>query len=103
MLSRGLCDSAILPRQAHERADHLDFAALRQPDGFEIVNSFGPAAQVDWIHAAAFSGSGETTLLGTYARRVVRLDREGTPITIYDVGFMPVRIIETEAFLYVMR
>jgi hypothetical protein len=71
-------------------------------DGFEIVISFGPAAQADWIYAAAFSGTGETALLGTYAGRVVRVDREGTPIAIYDVGSMPVRIIETEAFLYVM-
>ncbi len=70
--------------------------------GFEIVISFGPAAQADWIYAAAFSGTGETALLGTYAGRVVRVDREGTPIAIYHVGSMPVRIIETEAFLYVM-
>jgi hypothetical protein len=66
------------------------------------VISFGPAAQADWIYAAAFSGTGETALLGTYAGRVVRVDRKGTPIAIYDVGSMPVRIIETEAFLYVM-
>jgi hypothetical protein len=71
-------------------------------DGFEIVISFGPAAQADWIYAASFSGTGETALLGTYSGRVVRVDQEGTPIAIYDVGSMPVRIIETEAFLYVM-
>lgn len=71
-------------------------------DGFEIVISFGAAAQADWIYAAAFSGTGETALLGTYAGRVVRVDREGMPIEIYDVGSTPVRIIETEAFLYVM-
>lgn len=70
--------------------------------GFEIVISFGPAAEADWIYAAAFSGTGETALLGTYAGRVVRVDRNGTPTTIYDVGSMPVRIVETEAFLYVM-
>ncbi|MFT3687743.1 DnaJ domain-containing protein [Paenirhodobacter sp.] len=71
-------------------------------DGFEIVISFGPAAEADWIYAAAFSGTGQTALLGTYAGRVVRVDRNGTPITIYDVGSMPIRIVETEAFLYVM-
>lgn len=71
-------------------------------DGFEIVISFGAAAQADWIYAAAFSGTGETALLGTYAGRVVRVDQNGTPTTIYDVGSVPVRIIETEAFLYVM-
>lgn len=70
--------------------------------GFEIVISFGAAAQADWIYAAAFSGTGETTLLGSYAGRVARVDQDGTPTTIYDVGSVPVRIIETEAFLYVM-
>jgi hypothetical protein len=33
---------------------------------------------------------------------VVRVDREGTPIALYDVGSAPVRIIETKAYLYVM-
>jgi hypothetical protein len=70
--------------------------------GFEIVISFGAAAQTDWIYATAFSGTGETALLGTYAGLVVRVDQDGTPLTIYDVGSVPVRIIETEAFLYVM-
>lgn len=68
--------------------------------GFEIVVSFG--APADWIYAAAFSADGNTALLGSYAGRVVRVDQKGTPTTIYDVGSAPVRIIETEAYLYVM-
>ena len=91
---------------ASERLTGLDPEQLdgsdESGDGFEIVISFGAAAQADWIYAAAFSGTGETALLGTYAGRVVRVDREGMPIEIYDVGSMPVRIIETGAFLYVM-
>lgn len=74
----------------------------RGEDGFEIVISFGPAADADWIYAAAFSGNGKTALLGSYAGRVVRVDQYGTPVRIYDVGSMPVRIVETETFLYVM-
>lgn len=70
--------------------------------GFEIVISFGAVAQADWIYAAAFSGNGKTALLGSYAGRVVRVDRDGTPVEIYDVGSVPVRIVETDAFLYVM-
>lgn len=81
--------------------DQLDGSGAGD-DGFEIVFSFGAAAQADWVYAAAFSGTGETALLGTYAGRVVRVDQDGTPTTIYDVGSVPVRIIETEAFLYVM-
>jgi hypothetical protein len=71
-------------------------------NGFEIVISFGPVAEADWIYAAAFSGTGETALLGTYAGRVVRVDNHGTPTALYDVGSVPVRIVETGAFLYVM-
>ncbi len=70
--------------------------------GFEFVISFGPVAQADWIYAAAFSANGETALLGTYGGRVVRVDAEGRPIMIYDVGSVPVRIIETSQYLYVM-
>ena len=70
--------------------------------GFEFVISFGPVAQADWIYAAAFSANGETALLGTYGGRVVRVDARGRPIMIYDVGSVPVRIIETSQYLYVM-
>lgn len=91
---------------ASERLTGLDPEQLdgsgRGEAGFEIVISFGPAAEADWIYAAAFSGTGETALLGTYAGRVVRVDRSGSPTTIYDVGSVPVRIVETESFLYVM-
>jgi len=89
---------------ASERLTGLDPGQLAGDRGgnsdFEIVVSFG--APADWVYAAAFSGDGETTLLGTYAGRVVRIDRKGTPIAIYDVGSAPVRIIETEAYLYIM-
>ncbi len=30
------------------------------------------------------------------------MDRKGSPTTIYDVGSAPVKIVETESFLYVM-
>ncbi len=32
----------------------------------------------------------------------MRVDRNGKPLAIYEVGSAPVRIVETEAFLYVM-
>lgn len=70
--------------------------------GFEIVISFGHSAQADWLYAAAFSGCGGTVLLGTYAGRVVRIDSNGCAIAIYDTGSVPVRIIETEHYLYIM-
>lgn len=33
---------------------------------------------------------------------IVRVDRDGTSTTIYDVGSVPARITEAESFLYVM-
>ena len=88
---------------ASERLTGLDPEELDGTGvGYEIEISFGPAAEADWIYAAAFSGNGETALLGTYAGRVVRVDRGGSPTTIYDVGCVPVRIVETGSFLYVM-
>ena len=80
-------------------ADHLAGKTVEDA-GFEIVVSFG--ASSDWIYAAAFSADGKNALLGSYAGRVVRVDQNGTPTTIYDVGSAPVRIVETEAYLYVM-
>lgn len=89
---------------ASERLTGLDADQLAgKADGngsFELVVSFG--ARPDWIYAAAFSADGKTALLGSYAGRVVRVDEKGTPTTIYDVGSAPVRIIETDAYLYVM-
>ena len=89
---------------AAERLTGLDADQLAgktvDDGGFEIVVSFGASA--DWIYAAAFSADGMTALLGSYAGRVVRVDQNGTPTTIYDVGSAPVRIVETDAYLYVM-
>ena len=85
---------------ASERLTGLGPDQLAANGEIEIMISFGTGA--DWIYAAAFSGNGETALLGTYAGRVVRINRDGAPIAIYDVGSVPVRIIETEAYLYVM-
>lgn len=55
----------------------------------------------DRIQAAAFSGSGDTVLLGTSEGRVLRLDRTGRPTALYDVGSAPVRILETDRYLYI--
>nr|WP_246205085.1 DnaJ domain-containing protein [Altericroceibacterium indicum] len=89
---------------AAERLTGLDADQLAgkivEDGGFEIIVSFG--ASSDWIYAAAFSADGKTALLGSYAGRVVRVDQNGTPTTIYDVGSAPVRIVETDAYLYVM-
>jgi hypothetical protein len=81
--------------------DQLDGSGAGEV-GFEFVISFGPVAQADWIYATAFSATGETALLGTYGGRVVRVDAQGKPIMIYDVGSVPVRIVETAAYLYVL-
>jgi len=62
-----------------------------------ITTGGGP----DRIQSAAFSGNGETVLLGTSEGRVIRIDREGKPITLYEVGSAPIRILETDRYLYI--
>jgi DnaJ-domain-containing protein 1 len=68
----------------------------------EVVVTLIHGPERDWIYAAAFSGDGETALIGTFAGLVVRVAKDGTPVAIYDVGSAPVRIVETSRFLYVM-
>ncbi|MEP3299362.1 MAG: J domain-containing protein, partial [Pseudoruegeria sp.] len=53
----------------------------------------------DRIQAAAFSGTGNAVLLGTQEGRVLRIDRTGRPIALYDVGSAPVRILGTDRYL----
>lgn len=62
-----------------------------------IMTGGGP----DRLQAAAFSGRGDTVLLGTSQGRVLRIDGSGKPITLYDVGTAPVRILETDRYLYI--
>lgn len=55
----------------------------------------------DRLQAATFSGSGDTVLLGTSQGRVLRIDGSGKPIALYDVGSTPLRILETDRYLYI--
>jgi hypothetical protein len=68
---------------------------------FSSTVTFTIGGGPDRIQAAAFSGSGDTVLLGTSGGRVVRLDRTGRPNALYDVGSAPVRILETDRYLYI--
>jgi len=67
-----------------------------------VVLTITMSGHADWIYAAAFSGDGKTSLIGSYAGRVVRVDEKGTPLTVYDIASTPSRIVETESYLYVM-
>ncbi|MDQ2092302.1 J domain-containing protein [Marimonas arenosa] len=79
--------------QGNERAD--DLLSLSAT----ITFTFGGGP--DRIQAAAFSGSGDTVLLGTDEGRVLRIDSAGRPIALYDVGSAPERILETDNYLYI--
>jgi hypothetical protein len=68
---------------------------------FSATITFTFGGGPDRIQAAVFSGSGDTVLLGTSEGRVLRIDRTGRPIALYDVGSAPVRILETAHYLYI--
>ena len=68
---------------------------------FSATVTFMTDGGPDRLQAAAFSGRGETVLLGTSQGRVLRVDGSGKPIALYDVGTVPIRILETDHHLYI--
>ncbi|MFT7445825.1 MAG: hypothetical protein ACI9LZ_000733 [Glaciecola sp.] len=68
---------------------------------FSATVTFTTGGGPDRLQAAIFSGSGDTVLLGTSQGRVLRIDGSGKPIALYDVGAAPVRILETDRYLYI--
>jgi len=85
-------------------ANHDDLRGKGHADDllrFSATITFTFGGGPDRIQAAAFSGRGDTVLLGTYQGRVLRIDRTGRPIALYDVGSAPVRILETDNYLYI--
>ncbi len=68
---------------------------------FSATVTFMTGGGPDRLQAAAFSGRGDTVLLGTSQGRVLRIDGSGKPIALYEVGAPPVRILETDRHLYI--
>lgn len=68
---------------------------------FTATVTFTTGGGPDRLQAATFSGRGDTVLLGTSQGRVLRIDGSGKPIALYDVGTAPVRIFETDRYLYI--
>jgi PAS domain-containing protein len=68
---------------------------------FSATVTFMTGGGPDRLQAAAFSGRGDTVLLGTSQGRVLRIDGSGKPIALYDVGSAPIRILETDRHLYI--
>ena len=79
--------------QGNESAEDL----LRFAATVTFMTGGGP----DRLQSAAFSGRGDTVLLGTSQGRVLRIDGSGKPTTLYDVGTTPIRILETDRYLYI--
>lgn len=68
---------------------------------FSATVTYRTGGGPDRLQAATFSGRGDTVLLGTSQGRVLRIDGSGEPIALYDVGTAPVRILETDRYLYI--
>lgn len=68
---------------------------------FSATVTFTTGGGPDRLQSAAFSGRGDTVLLGTSQGRVLRIDGSGKPTALYDVGTTPIRILETDRYLYI--
>jgi len=66
---------------------------------FSATVTFMTGGGPDRLQAAAFSGRGDSVLLGTSRGRVLRIDASGKPIALYDVGSAPIRVLETDRYL----
>jgi PAS domain-containing protein len=85
-------------------ASHVDLEGKESAEdllAFSATITFMTGGGPDRLQASAFSGRGDTVLLGTSQGRVLRIDGSGKPIALYDVGTAPVRILETDRHLYI--
>ncbi|MBU2866008.1 J domain-containing protein [Pacificibacter marinus] len=69
-------------------------------DRVEFIFTMTYAGYPDRISEIAFSGSGDAALIATSSGRVIRVDGQGIPEVVYELGAYPHRIIETESYLY---
>ena len=85
-------------------ASHDDLQGKKSAEDlltFSATVTFMTGGGPDRLQAAAFSGRGDTVLLGTSQGRVLRIDGSGKPIALYHVGTAPIRILETDRYLYI--
>lgn len=85
-------------------ASHDDLQGKKSAEDlltFSATVTFKTGGGPDRLQAAAFSGRGDTVLLGTSRGRVLRIDGSGKPVALYDVGTAPIRILETDRYLYI--
>jgi hypothetical protein len=84
----------------------LQHSSFTLPDGRTLTLSVtlraGGALGADWIYAAAFAHAGHSTFLASYSGRVVEVDASGFPLRIYDIGSVPLHVIETPSHRYIL-
>lgn len=57
---------------------------------------------LDWIYAASFAGHSNTVFLAGYSGRVIAVNEFGEPVRAYDIGSVPLRIVDTGNYLYIL-
>lgn len=90
--------------EALTAANHDDLQGKKSAEDlltFSATVTFMTGGGPDRLQTAAFSGRGDTVSLGTSHGRVLRIDGSGKPIALYDVGTAPIRILETDRYLYI--
>lgn len=66
--------------------------------GIEMSGVFA----ADWIYAANFAGRTHDVFLAGYSGKVVQVSGDGVPVRAYDIGSIPIRIIDTGDYLYLL-
>jgi len=70
--------------------------------GIEFGISISGSPPLDWIYAAAFGSDDQHAYLGSYSGKILKVDFQGKPKFVIDVGNTPRKIIEIDNFLYIM-
>jgi hypothetical protein len=68
---------------------------------FEISITVSGGNPFDWIYASGCSADGQHTYLGGYSGKIVKVDNQGRPCFVLDVGSVPREIIDVGTMLYV--
>jgi hypothetical protein len=64
----------------------------------QVSGAFG----TDWIYAANFADEGNSTFLGGYSGRIVKVGEDGLPLRIYDIGTVPQQVARTSSHLFIL-
>jgi hypothetical protein len=82
--------------------DHFEIDVGGERFTLDVGFAAGALFASDWIYAACFAARSNSVYLAGYSGRVVVLDPDGKPVSGYETGTPPNRIIDTGEYLYLL-